>query len=105
VPLDGLVTSVVVGICVTFLAAAIPAWQASRVSPLEALQVRGKPDESWLVRHGWTVGVVLLCVASVLMYSNLFAPTVQAQVSTVAVFALFSGATLVIPAMVVTLDA
>ena len=104
VPLDGLVTSVVVGICVTFLAAAIPAWQASRVSPLEALQVRGKPDESWLVRHGWTVGVVLLCVASVLMYSNLFAPTVQAQVSTVAVFALFSGATLVIPAMVVTLD-
>ncbi len=42
VPLSGLVSALLVGVGVTLAAAAIPARQASRISPLEALRVRGR---------------------------------------------------------------
>ncbi len=45
IPLDGLLTSLTVGFGVTLAAATIPAWQASHVSPLEALRVRGNRRE------------------------------------------------------------
>lgn len=41
-PLSSIVTSFVIGVVVTLLAAGIPAWQAGRISPMEALRIRGK---------------------------------------------------------------
>jgi putative ABC transport system permease protein len=41
VPLQGLAISLMVGLGVTLAAASLPAWQASRISPLEALRIRG----------------------------------------------------------------
>ncbi len=60
VPLGGLVTSTVVGMGVTLLASGAPTLQAGRVSPLEALRVRGNPHEPWWIHRGWPWGIVLL---------------------------------------------
>ena len=59
VPATGVVMAAVVGLVVTLAAAAIPAWQASRVSPLEALRVRANAKEGWFVRRGSILGVAL----------------------------------------------
>ncbi len=50
--------SLLLGIGVTFLAAGLPAMQAGRISPIEALRVRGKSKEGWLVRNGWIFGII-----------------------------------------------
>ena len=100
VPTDGLVTSVLVGFLVTLVAACIPAWQAGRISPLEALRVRGRVGDSWLVQRGWLVGVVLLVASYLLIYQSPFPPKVAYRTGSAAVFTLFLGATLVIPATV-----
>ncbi|MGD2165333.1 MAG: FtsX-like permease family protein [Anaerolineae bacterium] len=68
VPLDGLVTSVIVGICMTLIATAIPAWQAGRIAPLEALRVRGNPRERWIIRRGWVLGLGILALSYLLAY-------------------------------------
>jgi len=97
VPLDDLTTSVLVGVSVTLVAAAIPAWQASRISPLEALRIRGNPRESWIIRRGWPLGVALLCLSYLTLYHSPFPPAIQYRLGRAAVFALFVGATLLIP--------
>ncbi len=97
VPLDGLATSVLVGVCVTLVAAAIPAWQAGRISPLEALRIRGNPRESWIVRRGWLLGVALLCISYIFLNSDLLPPAIQYRLGGLAVFTLFVGATLLVP--------
>jgi putative ABC transport system permease protein len=98
IPLDGLLISLAVGVCVTLLAAAMPAWQASRVSPLEAVRVRGLRREGWIIRRGWTLGVVLLVASTLLLLTSPFPPELQYQVDSPAIFALFVGATLLVPA-------
>lgn len=100
VPVDDMVFSWAVGLVVTFLAAGIPAWQAGRVSPMEALRVRGKANEGWLIRQGWKLGVALLVVSAILLITNPFPYDVQFRLGSMTVFGLFSGATLLIPATV-----
>jgi putative ABC transport system permease protein len=100
VPTDGLVTSVLVGVLVTLVAACIPAWQAGRISPLEALRIRGSTRDGWFVRRGWLLGVVLLLVSYLLLYRSPLPPRIAYQMGSGAVFTLFLGATLVIPATV-----
>jgi putative ABC transport system permease protein len=68
VPLQALSTSLVVGLGVTLVAATIPAWQAGRISPLEALRIRGTSREGWFIRRGWTLGVALLALSFVVLY-------------------------------------
>ncbi len=97
---DILLSSMVVGISVTVLAAGIPAYQASRISPLEALRIRGRQKPGWLLRHGWIAGVGLLALAAVILIRNPFPYDVQFRLGSVTVFALFVGASLVIPASV-----
>lgn len=100
IPFDGLLTSVLVGILVTLAAALIPAWQASRVSPLEALRIRGSSREGWLVTRGWAAGLVMIAVSYLSFFYNPLPPALQYQVGGTAVFTLFVGATLLIPASV-----
>lgn len=100
IPLDVLGTSITVGIVVTFLAAAIPAWQAGRISPLEALRIRGNVREGWLVRWGWQIGLALLILSTVILILNPFPYDVQFRMGSLTVFSLFFGATLVIPVSV-----
>ncbi len=100
VPVDDMVFSWVVGVFVTFLAAGIPAWQAGRVSPMEALRVRGKANEGWLIQQGWKLGVALLVISAILLITNPFPYDVQFRLGSMTVFGLFSGATLLIPGTV-----
>lgn len=102
IPLDGLLTSVLVGIGVTLAAALVPAWQASRVSPLEALRIRGSVREGWIVTRGWLAGLFLIAISYLSFFYNPFPATLQYQISGTAVFTLFVGATLLIPGSVST---
>ena len=92
-----LVTSILVGVLVTVFAAVLPAVQAGKISPLEALRARGVEKEGWLIRHGGKVGLVLLIISTIILVANPFPYDVQFRLGSVTVFALFFGATLLIP--------
>jgi putative ABC transport system permease protein len=101
VPPTGLITSVVVGLSATLVAATLPAWQAGRISPLEAMRIRGNPREGWLIRRGWIPGLVLIGVALfLLLYQGPLPPDVREQAASSAILPLFLGATLLVPATI-----
>lgn len=100
IPLGGLILSAAVGFFVTIAAVALPARNASRISPLEALRARGIPKESWLVRHGWLPGVVIVIVSYWLIEASPFPPEIQYQLVSIPVFGLFVGAALLVPVTV-----
>ncbi len=93
-------TGVVVGVFVTLIAAFVPAWQAGRISPLEALRVRGVRKEGWLIRQGWKLGLGLLTIATVILVANPFPYDVQFRLGSLTVVMLFFGGTLLIPGSV-----
>lgn len=101
VPLDGLALSILVGVCVTLIAASVPAWQAGRITPLEALRVRGNPQEGWLIRRAWPWGAALVVLSYVVIFHVPVLPDVKFRPSMVAVFSLFVGAALLIPVTIV----
>ena len=92
-----LVISISVGVLVTVFAAVLPAVQAGKISPLEALRVRGIDREGWLIRHGGKVGLALLILSTIILVANPFPYDVQFRLGSVTVFTLFFGATLLIP--------
>jgi putative ABC transport system permease protein len=96
------ITSAMIGIVVTFLAACIPALQAGRISPMEALRIRGKTDQSLLIRQGWKIGLFLLVGSTILLIANPFPYDVQFRLGSMMVFGLFSGVALLIPVTVTT---
>ncbi len=63
IPATGLAQAVGVGLFATFFAASIPAWQASRVSPTEAMRARAGGREGFLLQHAWKIGILLLGIA------------------------------------------
>jgi putative ABC transport system permease protein len=89
--------SIATGVAVTMLAAYLPARQAGRISPLEALRLRGKPDDGWISRFGWIIGLGLLILSGLVLVWNPFPYDVQFRLGSLTVFCLFSGATLTIP--------
>lgn len=99
-PLDLVIISGLVGLVVTLVAAAVPAWQAGKISPLEALRIHGASKESWFIRDGWKMGVALLLLSTALLLWNPFPYDAQFRLGSVAVVALFLGATFTIPASV-----
>jgi ABC-type antimicrobial peptide transport system permease subunit len=60
VPPASVFQAVLVGTIVTFLAAFIPAWQAGRISPVEAMRARAGGRQGFLARHGWKIGLALM---------------------------------------------
>jgi putative ABC transport system permease protein len=101
-PLDMIASSFIIGVIVTFISASMPAWQAGRISPMEALRIRGRSREGWLIRKGWILGVVLLAGSMGVLIWNPFPYDVQFRMGSMTVFGLFAGATLLIPATVGT---
>ncbi|HSQ27387.1 MAG TPA: FtsX-like permease family protein, partial [Anaerolineales bacterium] len=98
IPIPIAVLGAVTGILVTIMAALIPAWQAGRISPLEALMVRGRSRPGWLLRYGWIPGIILLILCTFLLILNPFPNDPQFMFGSLVVFFLFTGAALVIPA-------
>jgi putative ABC transport system permease protein len=95
-----ILSSLLIGILVTVIAALIPAWQAGRISPLEALRVRGVRREGWLLRQGWKLGMVMLLISTIILVANPFPYDVQFRLGSITVVLLFFGGTLLIPGSV-----
>lgn len=105
IPLQGLLTSLLVGLGVTLLAAMLPAWQAGRVSPLEALRVRGRSREPWMIERGWPVGAALVAIALIFMFGFPSAKSELLQgLNSMALTLAFGGATLLVPEATAALD-
>jgi len=100
IPMDIVVTSVTVGLVVSLLAAFYPAWQAGRISPLEAMRIRAQSSQGFLVRFGWIPGSLLLLVSTVILIMNPFSYDVQFRMGSMVVVGLFLGGTLLIPSSV-----
>ncbi len=98
--MDVLLMSIALGVSVTLAAAFIPAFGAGRISPLEALRIRGRSDQGFLVRFGWILGIILLGISGYILIQNPFPYDVQFRLGSLTVFALFIGAALLIPATV-----
>jgi putative ABC transport system permease protein len=94
----------VVGIVVAVLAAVVPALQAGRITPLEALRVRGAQQTSWVIRRGWLPGTVLLALSTAVLIANPFPYDVQFRAGSVVVFSSFAGGALLIPVTVTALE-
>ena len=94
---EAVISSLAIGVLVTCAAALIPAWQAGRISPLEALRVRGKQREGWFLRQGWKLGLVMLLISAAILVANPFPYDVQFRLGSVTVILLFFGGTLFIP--------
>lgn len=100
IPPIAIMISFSLGLFVTIAAASIPAFQAGRISPMAALRIHGKSQESWIIRKGWIPGTLLLLSATALLVWNPFSSDPKFTLGSITVFALFSGATLVIPATI-----
>ena len=104
IPPSTLTLSLVVGIIVTVIGAAMPAIQAGNISPIEALRIRGTYREIWLTKTGWKLGSILMVLATALLIFNPFPDDPNFSVGSATIFLFFSGITLVIPATTVIWD-
>ncbi len=94
---QNLLTAVLVGVVVTLLAASLPAWQAARISPIQALRVQGQRDERRLVRTGLKFGPLMMLAALLVIYEVPLRPDAAFYIGSVMIFTLLLGATLSIP--------
>jgi putative ABC transport system permease protein len=98
VPLGGVITSIISGMVVTIASALIPAIRAGRMSPVEALTIRGRRGDGWLMRHGWKVGLVLVVLSEVM--GRLPLPEEVAMgIGQLSMFVLLGGITLLVPSI------
>jgi putative ABC transport system permease protein len=95
--LDVIISSMTIGLVITLLSAVLPAVQAGRISPLEALRLRGQSNTGWLIRFGFPIGLALALLSTGLLVWNPFPYDVQFRLGSMAVFTLFIGAMLLIP--------
>ncbi len=99
-PVGLIIQSGLIGFVVAIVASLIPAWQASRISPLEALRTRGIRKEGWLITRGWQAGVALLLISIILLLWNPYPNDEKFRVGGMAVMGLFLGGTLTLPAII-----
>jgi len=100
IPASGLIQSLLVGGLVTLGSAALPAVQASRVSPLEALRVQGKPASVRVRRGLWFAGGAFIFIAWSALYHVAWRPEVSFSIGSLAILILLTGATLLVPSVV-----
>jgi putative ABC transport system permease protein len=97
IPPEGAAQGLVVGLMITFIAALLPAWRGSRISPIEALLEARTRKEGFLLRRGWIIGLGLLAVVTV----DNFISFLSGELFFVT---LFLGATLLVPQTVALLE-
>lgn len=94
---ENLIQASLVGILVTLVAALVPARQASRISPVQALQVQGTVDERRWLTLGLKFGPLTILVSYLIFYHVPLRSTIVFQVGSGTVFFMMLGATLCIP--------
>ncbi|MDQ7030838.1 MAG: ABC transporter permease [Ardenticatenia bacterium] len=95
-----LIKSVAVGVGVTLASSLVPAFQAGRVVPLEALRVYGQRARDgvwpkWV--HGFGFVLFVGCVFLFFFLEALIPPALKVQVGITSVFGLLLGAALLVP--------
>ncbi len=98
IPPQSVVSAILLGVFATLVSALIPAWQASRISPMEAMRAHGETSQpGFMMRHGWKIGLLLLAMP----VSN-----VSLNILPDAVFLLFLfiGGTLLVPVTIQLLE-
>lgn len=100
VPAGAVILSLAVGLIVTLLGALMPSLQASRVSPIAALRVRGRSQNGWFSRSGWKLGLAMLLVSTAVLFWNPFPYDPQFILGSLTVFLMFGGVTLLMPSTV-----
>lgn len=89
--------AVLVGVLVTLAAAFVPALQAARISPLQALRVQAHVDEGRWFAVGLKFGPLTVLAALLILYYVPFRREIAFLVGSNAIFVLLLGATLCIP--------
>jgi putative ABC transport system permease protein len=98
VPLDGIIAGFIVGMVVTTGSALIPAIRAGRISPIEALTVRGREKRAgWLIRHGWKIGLALMVLSESTSFIPMPYEAVEMGVGQMSFLLLLAGVTLLVP--------
>ncbi|NSW52226.1 MAG: FtsX-like permease family protein [Anaerolineae bacterium] len=100
IPLGTVVTSFLIGVVVTVVAALVPALQAGKISPMAAVRIRGQSKPSWMMVHGWKPGLMILFTAAILLLWNPFRNDPRFILGSMTVLLLFLGLTLSIPASI-----
>jgi putative ABC transport system permease protein len=100
IPMQGLLQSLLVGGLVTMGSALLPALQAARTSPLEALRVQGRAGSHRSQRLLWFSGAGLILTAWAALYWIPWRPEVSFLIGQGAILILLFGATLIVPAVV-----
>jgi putative ABC transport system permease protein len=94
---ESLIQAFAVGVVVTIIAAVAPAFQASRISPLQALRVQGSMDEGRWVQMGLKFGPLTVAAAMLILYYVPFRQEIAFIIGSNSIFILLLGATLCIP--------
>jgi putative ABC transport system permease protein len=94
---ESLIQAFAVGVVVTIIAAVAPAFQASRISPLQALRVQGSVDEGRWVQMGLKFGPLTVAAAMLILYYVPFRQEIAFIIGSNSIFILLLGATLCIP--------
>jgi putative ABC transport system permease protein len=97
VPPRSMVQAVLLGIIATFVAAFVPAWQASRVSPVEAMHSQVENRQGFIIHHGWKIGLVMVALSLSELPFNILPDATF-------LFLIFAGATLVVPVTIQMLE-
>jgi len=98
IPAEGLFTALLVGLGVTLISSLLPAWRATRISPLAALRIKGREDPSGAPRKlGFVAGAEFVIVGMLFVYAVPLRDAVVFQVGSFAVFVMLLGATLMVP--------
>ena len=105
IPPDGLITALMVGLGVTLVSSVLPALQATRITPLAALRIKGRADPAGTPRKlGLIAGVEAVVVGMLFVYTIPLRQSVVFQVGSFAVFVMLLGATLTVPAAIDVLE-
>ncbi|TAK13470.1 MAG: ABC transporter permease [Anaerolineae bacterium] len=100
---QALLQSLFVGIVITLGAALFPAYQATRISPLEALRARAQTGEK--VRPAvWVTGLVMLALGLANIYVIPYRASVYFNILQGSVLLILAGATLTVPLVVKALE-
>lgn len=101
---ESLAQAMVVGLLVTIVATTLPALQAARISPLQALRIQGNVDERRWFIVGLKFGPLTVTGSMLILYLVPFRQEVAFHVGSSTIFALLLGATLCIPIFAGTLE-
>ena len=94
---ETMIRAFAVGVVVTIIAAIVPAWQASHISPVQALRIQGSVDESRWLNTGLKFGPLTVVAALLILYYVPFRQEIAFLIGSNSIFILLLGATLCIP--------